>query len=219
VAVFLDIDREKRAQETNLMLIAELRHRTRNLLAVVEAVAAEGLASSRSLSDFAETFRSRLSALSRVQAYLSGHGGGLVTIGELVRAELLALGAEHDGERVVVDGPSLVLPGQSVQILALALHELATNARKYGALSAPDGRLSVTWRMTEDVGEPRLLLNWHETGVVVDQAAVSRKGFGRKLIEESLPYQLDARTHLEFGADEVRCAIILDPGNDGHRHE
>lgn len=129
VVVVQDIDQEKRAQQANLVLIAELQHRTRNLLAVVHALSEETLASSRSLDDFAATFGDRLAALSRVQGLLSRGAANPVKLGELVGLELRALGAEPDGRRVTVEGPEVALPNKSVQILALALHELATNAR------------------------------------------------------------------------------------------
>jgi two-component sensor histidine kinase len=130
---------------------------------------------------------------------------------ELVRLELRALGTEADGKRIVVAGPEVTLSSRTVQIVALALHELATNARKHGALSTPDGVLSVTWRVTGSVPDHLLELEWHESGLTKDKSNVApiRMGFGRRLIEESLPFQLDAHTRLEFGNGEVRCSITM----------
>ncbi len=207
----------KRSEETNLLLIAELQHRTRNLLSVVSSLSKETLASCGSLSDFADTFDARLAALSRVQGLLFRECTNIVTIGELVRLELQALGAHPDGQRVTVGGPEVALPHRSVQILALSLHELATNARKYGALGTAEGRLAVTWRVTVDGGNRHLALEWRESGVALyEKTAPARKGFGRTLIEESLPYQLDAKTRLEFGDNDVYCSVsmTLDSGDD-----
>lgn len=208
--VVLDISERKRAEQTNVMLIAELQHRTRNLLAVVDGLAEQTLASCKTLADFAVPFRQQLATLSRVQGLLSRGEASPVMISELVELELRALGAKPDGIRVVVNGPDVPLPSRSVQILALGLHELATNARKHGALAAPDGRLSVTWSVAECEGARRLMLRWEERGIVVrGDAAAERVGRGRMLIEESLPFQLDAETQLDIGQDSVRCSVSL----------
>jgi PAS domain S-box-containing protein len=207
--VVLDISERKRAEQTNVLLIGELQHRTRNLLAMVEGLAEQTLASCRSLNDFAVPFRQRLATLSRVQGLLSRGDSSPVMISELVELELRALGAEPDGQRIIVDGPDVVLPGRSVQILALGLHELATNARKHGALGSPQGRLKVHWRVLTDDARRRLVLYWEETGIVARQSAsdAARVGLGRTLIERSLPFQLDAETRLDIGPDSVRCLV------------
>ncbi len=210
--VVLDISERKRAEHANLTLIAELQHRTRNLLAVVDGLAEQTLASCDTLSEFSGPFRERLATLSRVQGLLSRGESTSVMINQLATLELRALGAEPDGERVVVDGPEVALPNRSVQILALGLHELATNARKYGALASPVGRLRVTWTVTNEAKQRRLVLHWHETGIFPRTDAPpggARVGLGRTLIEKALPYQLDALTHLEIGDDVVHCVVSI----------
>jgi two-component sensor histidine kinase/PAS domain-containing protein len=208
--VVLDISERKRAEQTNVMLIAELQHRTRNLLAVVDGLAEQTLASCKTLADFAVPFRQQLATLSRVQGLLSRGEASPATISELVELELSALGAKPDGVRVIIRGPDVALPSRSVQILALGLHELATNARKHGALASRDGQLSVTWTVEENGGARRLILKWEETGIVARGASdAERVGLGRTLIEESLPFQLDAETQLVIGSDTVRCSVAL----------
>jgi len=209
--VALDVTERKQTEQANLLLIAELQHRTRNLLAVVSAISMETAAASSSLGDFSRTFGDRLSALSRVQGLLSRVDITPVTVRELVRLELQALGAEPDGRRVTVEGPEVALPNESVQILALALHELATNARKHGALATPDGRLAVTWRTTDDDAERSLAIEWREHSNLTGRgnAPSARQGFGRKLIEQALPYQLDAQTRLEFEPEGVLCSVTI----------
>jgi two-component system, chemotaxis family, CheB/CheR fusion protein len=208
--VVLDISERKHAEQTNVMLIAELQHRTRNLLAVVDGLAQQTLASCKTLADFAVPFRQQLATLSRVQGLLSRGETSPVMISELVELELSALGAKPDGVRVIIRGPDVALPSRSVQILALGLHELATNARKHGALASRDGQLSVTWTVGEETGERRLMLKWEETGIVARGVSdAERVGLGRTLIEESLPFQLDAETRLEIGGDTVRCSVTL----------
>jgi PAS domain S-box-containing protein len=219
IGVVQDITERKRAEEANLLLIAELQHRTRNLLGVVSAISSETLVASHSLDDFSVTFGDRLAALSRVQDLLSRGDVKPVTIGEIVSLELEALGSGPNGERITVKGPEVALPNRAVQILSLALHELATNARKYGAFAVPDGRLTINWRRKNMQHGRGLEIQWRERlpGGSSGSARPERKGFGRTLIEEALPYQLDAQTHLEFEPDGVFCsvAISLEPQRAG----
>lgn len=212
ITVIQDIDDEKLAQEANLVLIAELQHRTRNLLAVVRSIAQQVLKTSASREDFAARLNDRLSALSRVQSLLSRPAGTPVSLGELLTLELSALGVEERDPRFALSGPEVALPYTVVQILALALHELSTNALKYGALSTPDGQLRIAWQVfAGDRGERRLSLTWHETGIVEKEkgAEPMRRGYGRELIERALPYQLRARTKLEVMDREICCMIDL----------
>lgn len=212
VGVARDVTERKRSEQTNLLLIAELQHRTRNLLAVVMGIATDTIATSTSLDAFSATFRLRIAALSRVQGLLSRAEAAPVTIGELIRLELGALGAEPDGRRVIVEGPDVALPNESVQILALAVHELATNARKHGALAVPQGRLAVTWRLSRGEADLRLTIDWRERGAHRDRANQVHTGFGRTLIERALPYQLDAQTQFEFTSDGIFCSVTIRVG-------
>ena len=105
----------------------------------------------------------------------------------------------------------MTLPHQVMQLLALALHELATNALKYGALKGAPGRLEVRWQISDQTDKPRLELSWVESGVALDEQKVSslRRGFGRELLEHALPYQLDATTKLELGKDGMRFWVAV----------
>jgi two-component sensor histidine kinase len=197
------------------VLVAELQHRTRNLLSVVRAMADRTMLRSRDLTDFRNSFRSRLDALARVQRLLSrlddDHG---VTFDELVRTELAAHGVE-DGkaDRVRVQGPTGIrLSASMVQMLAMALHELTTNAIKYGALGAPGGFLNIEWQLKSEEGAQAWLhIDWQERGISVSPALKSEQGSGqgRELIERALPYELDARATFVLGADGVHCTIAL----------
>lgn len=211
VSIVQDIDDEKLAQDANLVLIAELQHRTRNLLAVVRSITHQVLKTSPSREDFAVRLNDRLSALSRVQGLLSRPAGTPVSIGELLTMELAALGVDQGDPRSTLDGPEVALPHTVVQILALALHELSTNALKYGALSTPDGHLDIAWHLfAGERGERRLRLNWRESGVTPKaNAAETRRGYGLELIERALPYQLRACTTFEIKDTEVYCVIDL----------
>ena len=198
-----DIDDLKRLQGQQQVLLAELQHRTRNLLAVVRSIA------NRSFSALPgrREFDTRLAAIGRVQGFLSRKRGWSVSIEELIRAELDAH-VEGDLGRVSLDGPRLDLPGTIVQPLALALHELFTNAVKYGAFVHPEGRLSVTWAIAQGSGENRVVLDWREWGVAIAEQPL-RQGYGRELIERALPYQLRAETRLTFTPDGVHCTLAV----------
>ena len=204
VVTFADITANKRAQQTREVLIDELQHRTRNLLALVQAISNTTLASAASLDDYAAEFDKRLQALSRVQGLLSGRDD--VTLTEIVRAELAAVGVTPGGERVVIAGPPVALPYQTMQLLALALHELSTNALKHGALNGAGGRLNVTWQVLDRTGKPHLELSWVESGGAVDEQAAgsSGHGFGRELLEKAVPFQLGATTRFELLNDGMR---------------
>jgi PAS domain S-box-containing protein len=215
VGTSTDIHELRGLKDRQQMLLAELQHRTRNLLAVVQAIARKTLQSNPSLETFSYEFESRLRALSRVQSLLARPEGEAIDLHEIVRSELAAHG-HGEGGRIEVRGSRVGLPPSSAQALGLALHELATNALKYGALNQPEGRLTVVWRVDRDADERRVVLEWREDGVKVpDGATPRRKGYGSELIEQALPYQLKAKTQLEFGADGVRCVIAVPIADEG----
>ena len=209
-----DVDDLRSMQERQRVMVAELQHRTRNLIAVVRSIAQQTMATSRDLESFRDTFNERLAALSRVQGLLSRSEQERITIGSLLRVELDALGAGELADRISLSGPNIPLRNSIVQTLALALHELATNARKYGALANGRGRLDVSWEVHTDTRERRRLkVTWAESGVVippdVQDTASQLGGYGRELIERALPYALGATTTHEITADGVRCTIDL----------
>ncbi|MFJ7713860.1 GAF domain-containing protein [Methylobacterium sp. NPDC014830] len=206
-----DIDDLRRLQEQQDVMVAELQHRTRNLITVVRSIAEQTMASSASLDVFRRRFYDRLAVLSRVQGLLSRSNVEPVLLDTVITAELDALGAWEAAERILLEGPSVRLRKATVQTFALALHELATNARKYGALAVPSGRLQVTWRTYDEDGRTRLALQWTEEGIEGPSATAppARYGYGRELIEKALPYALDARTHYALGEHALHCSIDL----------
>jgi PAS domain S-box-containing protein len=213
VGTSTDIHELRGLQERQQVLLAELHHRTRNLLALVQAIASQILRSRPSLEAFAAQFKDRLRALSRVQGLLARTDRKTIDLRSILDAELAAHEEDHGSEqrsKMQVAGPSVQLPPSSAQTLALAVHELATNAAKYGALSQPDGQLQVTWRLEDQADKCCLILDWRESGVTMPAEKVpKRKGYGSELIERALPYQLKAKTRLDFGEDGVRCLIAV----------
>jgi PAS domain S-box-containing protein len=209
-----DIDDLKHLQGQQGVLVSELQHRTRNLLGVVQAIAKRSFSSAPGRKEF----DSRLSALGRVQSFLSRSPGWMVLLSDLLEAELIAVGSGRS-DRVVVEGPPLQLPGDKVQALALALHELVTNAVKYGAIAQPGARLKITWHLESNDEIRCLVLDWRESGVAMPAGSPEQRGYGSELIERALPYQLRAKTRMEFGSDGVHCAIRLPLGDLGEEEQ
>jgi two-component system CheB/CheR fusion protein len=209
LSVFLrDVSERKRAEERQRMLMAELQHRVKNILAVVRSITARTLEASDGLDDFAAHFDGRLSALARAQGALARQAGAELDLDEIVREELLTHAARD--ERIEIGGPVVKLNQIAAEAFALAVHELATNAVKYGALASPAGRISVTWRTAGSGPDAKLLFAWRETGVAVMNTRPSRVGFGRDLIERGLPYDLPgAATSLTFSPGGLHCVIEL----------
>jgi len=209
----VDITDRRNAEERQKVFIAELLHRTRNFANVVRSIADRTAEASVDLPEFRRRLRERLESLSRVQDLLSHlKEGDQVTFDELVLGELKAMGG--DDARISISGPQGVkLRSGTVQVLAMALHELATNALKYGALGQTNGRLAVSWRLERMNAALRswLHVDWRESGVIMPAADVERerKGQGRELIEYALPYQLGAKTAYRFNADGISCAISV----------
>ena len=175
----LDVTERKRAEETQRLLIGELNHRVKNTLASVQAIASQTLRHSTGPSDFAPTFIGRIHALARAHSLLSATTWQGASLRELVEGQLLT--GTVAASQLVIDGPDVDLAPEPALHLALVLHELVTNAHKYGALSVPTGNASLRWTRARG----QLLLEWQERGgppVVPPQ----RRGFGSALIERSL---------------------------------
>ena len=206
-----DITEARQQIETQRVLVAELQHRTRNLMAVVQSIAYQTLDTVDSLADFENRFNHRLEALSRVQSLLSRGDDKSIALGELVAMEMDAIGGDAFGQRITAQGPEVPLRKSVVEMFALAIHELLTNAIKHGALANPTGRLSVSWRIEATPPEGRIVMDWIERGIAQSRplAEVTRRGYGRTLIEEALRYSLSAETTFELGADNLCCRISL----------
>jgi two-component system CheB/CheR fusion protein len=204
VVSFVDVTNLTRAEAHQRVLLAEVQHRTRNLLAVVQSIATQTVGRGGPVGDFS----SRLAALGRVQSLISQASNDEIDLGDIVRLELDAHGGGLD-DNVSIAGPPVPLSFECVQTLALALHELATNAVKYGALNEGSGKLAIAWAVERnEANEPLLRLTWQESGVAMP-ADTSRSGYGRKLIERALTFTLRARTELSFGQDGVYCRIEI----------
>jgi two-component system CheB/CheR fusion protein len=184
--------------------VFEQRRQVRHLLAVIRAIVRRTAHFGGSVEDFAAHLEGRLGALARVQEILMRAGPDGADLAELVSGEFLAE-AIPDGQ-VDIEGPRVRLPGRIAASLALALHELTTNAIKFGALSTPQGRISVRWNV--DSHDPwRIRVEWQEHGISILTDAPRAVGFGTELIERTLPYELRARTALDFAPGGVHCLM------------
>jgi PAS domain S-box-containing protein len=218
VGTMTDIHDMRSLQGRQQVLLAELQHRTRNLLAMVQAIAHQTSRLTSSPEAFITAFNDRLRALSRVQALLGDGQQSWVDLGEILRSELIAhQGGPSDQGRITLGGPKISLPPNSAQALGLAIHELTTNAVKYGALRDAEGELAVSWQIVPDDGGRSVRLDWTESGVTLDAERPTRKGYGSELIERALPFQLNAKTNLEFAVDGVRCSIVVPLSDESSR--
>ncbi|MCT7378294.1 chemotaxis protein CheB [Chelativorans salis] len=198
-----DITERKQAEAHRETLIGELSHRVKNTLAMVQSIASQTLRRSSSLDEFRPAFEGRVHALARAHDLLVDEDWTGAEIGQLA---LRTLEPYRMGDRVVLDGPRLLLSPQTGVALVMILHELATNAVKYGALSNHDGRLQVSWRLDNGENGQRVRLKWVETGGPPVNPP-SHKGFGTSLIERSASHELGGDTKVEFREDGFLCEV------------
>jgi two-component system CheB/CheR fusion protein len=192
-----DVEEIRGLERHHAVLLAELQHRVRNTLAVIRSIVRRTSANSRTVEQMTDHLLGRIASYSRVQAIVTRDASSGVDLEELVREELTAHAVRED-EGITVSGPPVTLRPRAAETFALALHELATNSVKYGALGPKPGELAVRWdRVTGEAGDA-LLLTWAERGPGKSQTP-ARRGFGFELIERTLPYELDARTSITFG--------------------
>jgi len=204
VAFVLDLTEQKEAEKHLKLMVDELNHRVKNTLATVMAISAQSLRTATSLDGFRQAFQGRLQGLSSIHNLLNQTFWTGVGLRDVVE-QALAPYVEKGDARVSIEGGELRLGPIAAVTLGMALHELAVNAAKYGALSAPSGRVRVAWRP----GEPgRVRLDWEESGGPPVQPP-TRHGFGSALIEKVLAAELRGETRLEFPPQGVRCTMDM----------
>ena len=193
-----DVTEAKRAEQQRELLIGELNHRVKNTLALVQALAAHTRHAAISPTDFEQAFTSRLHALGHAHDLLTQTHWKGTTLHQVIETALAPFSVYGSSQaRVEVEGPQVWLNSNTAVTLTLAFHELATNAAKYGALSANQGRVKIFWE-AQPTGAPKeILLQWRESGGPVVEAP-SRKGFGTMLIEKVLAYEAEGEAKLDF---------------------
>ncbi|WP_162912892.1 HWE histidine kinase domain-containing protein [Rhodospirillaceae bacterium SYSU D60014] len=201
-AALAELAERKLAQTHQAWLTEELNHRLKNSLSTVVSVAACTLPATTETMRYVD----RVNSLARAHKLLADGRREGAPLRTLIAAELTPY--RRTDAHVGLTGPEVRLTAKAVQMLGMALHELATNAAKYGALSTPAGRVRVTWRLRESRAGRRLRLRWAERGG--PPVAVScRRGFGSRLLEEALPYQLGGTVARDLRPDGLRCTIDL----------
>ncbi|WP_430419759.1 sensor histidine kinase [Phenylobacterium sp.] len=198
----IDIDERKRAEERRTLLINELNHRVKNTLAAVQSIARQTLRSERDPAEMSEVFTARLVSLSAAHDILTRENWEGAGVREIVQVGL----APFDETRITASGPEVRVTARAAIALSMALHELATNATKYGALSGDAGRVALTWRTRRKDDRVLFELEWRETGGP-PVVAPKRRGFGSRLLSQGVRVDLDGVAELLFEPQGVICRI------------
>lgn len=209
--VMRDVTDRKRAEELQRLLVNELNHRVKNTLATVQSVAGQTLRNAADLGDAREALTTRLLALARGHDILTRESWDGAELADIVASVVAAHG---ETQRFSVDGPAVRLAPKPALALSMALHELMTNAAKYGALSNENGQVRLVWRRNKADGGERLHLTWEET----DGPPVStptRQGFGTRLITGGLARELGGEVRLDYPQGGVICEIDAELGQTG----
>jgi len=203
--VIRDITALKRREQHVHFLMRELTHRSKNLLAVIQAMARQSLSHLNSPEDFVTRFSARLSGLAGSHDLLSNVDWEGASLIDLIRSQLRHYEDRFD-EKIHIDGPDLFLRPEAAQNIGIALHELSTNAAKYGALSVPEGNVSISWKLKTENDVPRLQMIWHEKGgPLVEPPA--RKGFGHIVMDRITGQALGGTSRADFNPDGVTWTL------------
>jgi PAS domain S-box-containing protein len=197
-----DITARKRAEERQDMLIAEFDHRVKNILARVAVVAMYTRQGSRSMDEFIQTLDGRIQSMATAHSLLSQSRWTGAGLADLVRHQL---GPYTTEANTTVQGPNVMLTAAATQAVAMVLHELVTNAAKYGALSSPSGSVSVQW----EAPDGSLSIAWRETGGPPVAASAPQSGYGTSLIRDLIPHELGGEVDLVMAPEGVRCTIVI----------
>jgi two-component sensor histidine kinase len=209
IGVDIDITERKRAEERQRVLVAELDHRVKNVLANVSAVVSHTRQESTSVADFAAALDGRIGSMATTHELLSAGRWQGISLRDLVRRELAPYATGNNTE---IDGPEVVLRAEAGQAVAMVLHELSTNAAKYGALSTSSGRVSIRWdRPSNGHTRPQLVLEWREIGGP-PVVAPGKPCYGTSIICDLIPYEFGGTVDHVLAPDGVRCHLAL-PAN------
>jgi PAS domain S-box-containing protein len=206
VNMLTDISERKRAEDQQSLMMRELHHRVKNTLATVQAIMGVTARSAKTIEGFCDSLIGRISSLAKTHLLLSDEAGA-AQFEPILRKELDAFDRGNEG-RIMLTGPAVDLPTQLAVTLGMAVHELTTNAVRYGALSTPDGKLEVTWRMTIEANGRRLDVDWVESGGPA-VAKPKHKGFGTRLLEIVLPGQIQAKTKAYYRPEGLHLTLSV----------
>jgi PAS domain S-box-containing protein len=205
IALVTDMTARKRAEDARELLRAELDHRVKNALATVSAVISHTQQGSRSLTSFVTALKGRLRSMATTHELLSARQWQGISLAELVRRELAPYASSNNTE---IKGPEVILKPEAGLAMAMVLHELATNAAKYGALSSKNGHVLIRWKRRLVEQRPYLLLEWQEiNGPAV--IAPNNPSFGTSTIRDLIPYEFGGSVDFTLAPEGVRCRVEL----------
>jgi PAS domain S-box-containing protein len=206
VGVSIDITERKRVEEQQRTLLAELDHRVKNALATVSAVVSNTWQGSRSVAEFVAALDGRIRSMATTHDLLSSQRWHGVSLKELVRRELAPYATRDNTE---INGPGILLKPEMGQAMAMVLHELATNAAKYGALSTKNGRVSIRWcQHLNGHSRSYLVFDWQEIGGP-PIVSLGKSGYGTSTIRNLIPYEFGGTVDLVLAPEGVRCRVEL----------
>jgi PAS domain S-box-containing protein len=209
IGAAIDVTARKEDEAHLRLLMREITHRSKNLLAVIQAMARQTARHTNSTEVFLEQFDARLQALAASHDVLIEEGWHGASLRELIGLQLQRL-FDSVIDRISVDGPTVLLKPEAAQALGVALHELAVNAKKFGALSVPRGRVTITWRRLPKPEGDSVELRWEERNGPVVSAPTHRQ-FGTMIIERHLPHAIHGTVQLSFPPEGVVCDVHIPP--------
>lgn len=207
MSVMADVTEQRKAGNHLRFLLREMSHRSKNLLAVIQSIARQTMRTSGSMTEFTDRFERRLHGLAASHDILVGQNWEGAALANLVRSQIAPF-VELSSARVEVNGPAIDLDATAAQAVGLALHELATNAVKYGALSDGNGKVRISWRYDATGGERALILSWVEEGGPA-VTPPSRKGFGNAVIESMAPKSVLGSVSLEYAPSGLHWHLTI----------
>ena len=207
IVIVRDITERKEAQEHQRFLMRELSHRTKNQLAVIQAIANQTARNANTVDEFRRNFSQRLQGLATSTDVLVHQNWTGAPLADLVRCQLEPFTAS--GAKLAAEGPQIPVSAEAAEAIGLALHELATYCAKYGAWSSPTGIVTVSWQLERDgTGAPQLRLSWRERGGPA-VTPPSRKGVGQIVVEQMVAQKLGGTVELDFSPAGVSWTLIL----------
>lgn len=202
-----DITEQKQAEQFKELLADEMRHRARNLVSIVQAIARMSRPKNQpEANKYIDTFMGRLMTLLNTGGIVLSSASRKADFDTVVNTTLTPFRGEAALSRIEASGPGVALPEKTAGGLAMAIHELATNAVKYGALSVDKGKVNLTWTLTDRDGQQHFAMVWKENGGPAVSSPTS-EGFGGMVIRQSVAHEPDSKVTLEYLAEGLRCAL------------
>lgn len=205
-SIIHDITQRKAEEEHRHLLMRELAHRSKNQLAIIQSIATQSGRSASSLDEFLEQFRQRLQGIAVSHDLLTTDDWRGAALADVVTKQL-ALFVGEESERLKLTGPKVILTAGAAEAIGLALHELATNSVKYGALSVPEGRVNVSWVKRQNGANPKLELEWQEENGPLIKEQPNRKGFGSRIIETLVAHSVSGKATIDYLPEGVHWRL------------